>query len=92
MHMCDVKTNIGLKQLKQTNDNKITWTIKYREKQTWNSSAGLQLFKKETPTQMFSCGICETFKNSGGCFWKHRTYYVIKNYGGHKLAIFKTVP
>ena len=44
MHMCDVQTNIGLKQLKQTNDNKITWTIKYREKQTWNSSAGLQLF------------------------------------------------
>ena len=24
--------------------------------------------KKETPAQVFSCGICETFKNSGGCF------------------------
>ena len=24
--------------------------------------------KKETPTQVFSCGICETFQNSGGCF------------------------
>ena len=22
---------------------------------------------------MFSCGICETFKNSDGCFWKHVT-------------------
>ena len=45
--------------------------------------------KKETPTQVFSCGICETFKNSGGCFWKHVTYYyVIKNYVVHKLAIF----
>ena len=28
----------------------------------------LQFFKKETPTQVFSCGICETFKNSGGYF------------------------
>ena len=26
------------------------------------------LRKKEAPTQVFSCGICETFKNSGGCF------------------------
>ena len=44
---------------------------------------------KKTPTQVFSCGICETFKNSGGCFWKQVTcYYVIKNYAGHKLAIF----
>ena len=25
------------------------------------------LRKKETPTRVFSCGICETFKN-GGCF------------------------
>ena len=23
--------------------------------------------KKETPAQVFSCGICQTFKNSGGC-------------------------
>ena len=36
---------------------------------------------------MFSCGICETFKNSGGCAWKHVTYY----YVGHKLAIFNAV-
>ena len=35
------------------------------------------LRKKETPTQVFSCGIHETFKNSGGCFWKHVTYYYI---------------
>ena len=26
------------------------------------------LRKKETPTQVFSCGITETFKSSGGCF------------------------
>ena len=26
------------------------------------------LGKKETPAQMFSCGITETSKNSGGCF------------------------
>ena len=45
------------------------------------------LRKKETPTQVFSCGICETFKNSGGCAWKHVTYY----YVGHKLAIFNAV-
>ena len=50
------------------------------------------LRKKETPTQVFSCGICETFKNSGGYFWKHLTYYyIIKNYLGHKLAIFNAV-
>ena len=44
-----------------------------------------------TPTKVLSCGICETFKNSGGCLWKHVTYYVIKNYIGHKLAIFNIV-
>ena len=27
--------------------------------------------KKDTPTQVFSCGICKTFKNCGGSFWKH---------------------
>ena len=26
------------------------------------------LMKKETPTQVFLCGIFETFKNIGGCF------------------------
>ena len=53
---------------------------------------GLQLFKKDTPTQLFSSEICETFKNSGCCFRKHVTYfYVIENYIGHKLAIFNTV-
>ena len=40
-------------------------------------------------TQVFSCGICETFKDIGVCFWKH--YYGIKNYIGHKLAIFNAV-
>ena len=42
--------------------------------------------KKQTPTQVFSCGICETFKSSGGCFRKHVTYYI-----GHKLVIFSAV-
>ena len=37
---------------------------------------------------MFSCGICETIKSSGGCFWKHVTYYY---YVGHKLAILYIV-
>ena len=48
--------------------------------------------KKETPTRVFSCGIHETFKNSGGCFWKH-VYNIlwITNYVGHKLAIFNAV-
>ena len=37
--------------------------------------------------------ICETFKKSGDCFWKHVTYYyVIKNHVGHKLAIFNGIP
>ena len=50
------------------------------------------LRKKETPTEVYSCGICKTFKGSGGCLWKHVTYYyVIKNYIGYKLAIFNTV-
>ena len=41
---------------------------------------------------MFSCGICETFKTSGGCFWKHvNRYYRIKNYVGHKLVIFNAI-
>ena len=41
---------------------------------------------------MFSFGICETFRDSGGCFWNQVTYYyVIKNYVGHKLAIFKAI-
>ena len=43
------------------------------------------LRKKETPTQVFSCGICETFKNSCGCFWKQVTY-IIKSYIRHKFA------
>ena len=38
------------------------------------------LIKKETPTQVFSFGICETFKNSGTCFWKHLTYVIKKIY------------
>ena len=47
------------------------------------------LMKKETPLRVFSCEICETLKNSGGCFWKYVTcYYAIKNYVGHKVAIF----
>ena len=66
------------------------WTIRYRERQTWNRPAGLQLFEKET--LVFSCGTCETFNNSGGCFWKQVIfYYVIKNYIEHKLAISNAV-
>ena len=35
---------------------------------------------------MFSCGIHEAFKYSGGYFWKYVTYYyVTKNYIGYKL-------
>ena len=26
------------------------------------------LKEKETPTQVFSCGICETYRNRSGCF------------------------
>ena len=29
-----------------------------------NFTAGLQLYKKETPTQMFPCEICEIFKKT----------------------------
>ena len=35
----------------------------------------------------------ETFKNSGGCFWKHITCYkVIKNYAGHKFSHLQQCP
>ena len=69
----------------------ITWVIGYREKQTWNRPAGLHLLK-EAATQVFTCGICETFKNSVDSYWKHVTcYYIMKNYVGHKLAIFQAV-
>ena len=35
----------------------------------FNKLAGLQLYQKETPTQVFSCKYYEIFKNtSGGCF------------------------
>ena len=26
--------------------------------------SGLQIYEKETPTQVFSCEICDTFKNT----------------------------
>ena len=41
---------------------------------------------------MFSCVICETFKNCGGFFWKCITYYVIKNYLGHYLSHLQCCP
>ena len=70
-------------QIMSLKNNFITRIIGYREEQTWNRPAGLQRFQKETPIQVFFYGICETFKNSGGCFWKHVTfYYRIKNYAG----------
>ena len=71
-------------QIMSLKNNFITRIIGYREEQTWNRPAGLQRFQKETPIQVFFYGICETFKNSGGCFWKHVTYcYITKNYTGH---------
>ena len=30
----------------------------------FNKVVGLQLYSKETPTKVFSCKICETFKNT----------------------------
>ena len=51
--------------------------------QTWD----LQLYQKQTPTQVFSCKICENFKNtlflqntSGGCFCLHFLIYTIYLY------------
>ena len=56
---------------------------KFTEKRLWqslffNKVAGLlQLYWKQTPTQVFSCEYCEIFKKSyfkatsaNGCFWK----------------------
>ena len=67
----------------------VVWLIHAEQMSLYNF---IILRKKETPAQVFFCGICETFKNSGGCFWKHVTYYYVKNYAGHKLAILNTVP
>ena len=65
------------------------WLIHAEQMSLYNS---IILRKKESPPRVFSCGICETLKNSGGCFWKHVTYYdILKNYPGHKLAIFNAV-
>ena len=65
------------------------WLIHAEQMPLYNS---IILRKKESPPRVFSCGICETLKNSGGCFWKHVTYYdILKNYPGHKLAIFNAV-
>ena len=66
-------------------------------KKLWQHAEQMSLYnfilrKKETPAQLLSCGICETFKNSGGCLWKHVTYYyIMKSYIGHKLAAFNAV-
>ena len=30
----------------------------------WSLISGLQLYQKETPTQIFSCEICEIFNNT----------------------------
>ena len=48
------------------------------------------LRKKETPTQVFSHEISETFKTVV-VVSENITCYVIKNYVGHKLAIFNGV-
>ena len=44
------------------------WVQLEKNKHEIGRPASLQLVKKETPTQVLSCGICETFKNTGGCF------------------------
>ena len=36
----------------------------YLKKTPVLESLGLQLYEKETPTQVFSCDYCEIFKNS----------------------------
>ena len=40
------------------------WLIHAEEISLYNF---LILRKKETQTEVLSCGICEIFKNSGGC-------------------------
>ena len=53
------------------------------------ASRPVTFLKRNSNTGVF-CGICETFKNSHGCFWKHVIYYyIIKNYLGHKLVSSK---
>ena len=49
----------------------LSWSLFLKK----NQAKGLQLHKKKAPTQMFSCEVCELFKNkgdyfctSGGCF------------------------
>ena len=43
----------------------VVWLIHAEQMSLYNF---IILRKKETPAQVFFCGICETFKNSGGCF------------------------
>ena len=61
-------------------------------KMTCQSLAPVTLLKKETPTQVFSCELCEIFKNnflqntSGECFWHlyhhspYRIYFLKKKW------------
>ena len=70
-----------------------TWhkhELSCREKNNIKQACRSATFLRHSNTGVF-CEICETFKNSGGYFWKHVTYYVIENYVGHKLVIFKAV-
>ena len=51
---------------------------------------GLQLYLKKTPTQVFSCEICEIFTSANDCFWcstkkllwKVSENYLVKIHGG----------
>ena len=46
----------------------------------FNKAAGLQLYQKETPTQVFSCEFWETFKNT--CSEKHPRETACDEMGG----------
>ena len=52
--------------------------------------SGLQLYQKETEIDVFSCEICETFRNAflqntfGGCFYDNRPGHIMK-YSFHSI-------
>ena len=53
-----------------------TWETRVEVSFNWSRrSSGLQLYWKETPTQMFFCAYCKILKNNylrtfaNGCFW-----------------------
>ena len=44
--------------------NKVTWRYRGSRSQICFKIGALQLYLKKTPTQVFSCKICEIFKNT----------------------------